>query len=78
MNIFGEAISAFLSGVFRYLPGFSSDWPFLYCVNGCVAVVLLQIKKNMSMRTNQQGGFINGGHPATIVEYSCNGCGIYQ
>ena len=62
MNIFGEAISAFLSGVFRYLPGFSSDWPFLYCVNGCVAVVLLQIKKNMSMRTNQQGGFINGGH----------------
>ena len=62
MNIFGEAINAFLSGVFRYLPGFSSDWPFLYCVNGCVAVVLLQIKKNMSMRTNQQGGFINGGH----------------
>ncbi len=47
MNIFGEAISAFLSGVFRYLPGFSSDWPFLYCVNGCVAVVLLQIKKNI-------------------------------
>ena len=47
MNIFVEAISAFLSGVFRYLPGFSSDWPFLYCVNGCVAVVLLQIKKSI-------------------------------
>lgn len=40
MNIFGEAINAFLSGVFRYSPGFSRYWPFFYCVSGYVAVVL--------------------------------------
>lgn len=44
MNIFGEAINAFLSGLFRYSPGFSRYRPFFYCVSGYVAVVLQQIK----------------------------------
>ena len=44
MNIFGEAINAFLSGVFRYSPGFSCYWPLFCCVSGCVRVVLQQIK----------------------------------